>query len=148
MLHTCCVKFEHVTNVGEPITSPCLETDSPPPTKYLSRLPSDVMPEPTSDLIKTAPNIMPHQPARPWTKDLTLYEEYKIRRNELRRRNLTRRRELEKTLPQPLLADMASPAVGVEILESNIRTLHCILYFIYKEQSVILCISLNKNVTC
>ncbi|KAG8000870.1 hypothetical protein GBF38_018142 [Nibea albiflora] len=44
---------------------------------------------------------------RPWTKDLSLYEEYKLRRNELRRRNLSRRRELEKTLPQPLLADMA-----------------------------------------
>ncbi|TNN04447.1 hypothetical protein fugu_001476 [Takifugu bimaculatus] len=67
---------------------------------------SYAMPEPTSALIKTAPNIMPHQAARPWTNDLTLYEEYKIRRNELRRRNLTRRRELEKTLPQPLLADM------------------------------------------
>ncbi|TWW80459.1 hypothetical protein D4764_01G0002740 [Takifugu flavidus] len=73
---------------------------------------SYAMPEPTSALIKTAPNIMPHQAARPWTNDLTLYEEYKIRRNELRRRNLTRRRELEKTLPQPLLADMASPAFG------------------------------------
>lgn len=79
---------------------------------------------------------MPHQAVRPWSKDLTLYEEYKIRRNELRRRNLTRRRELEKTLPQPLLADMASPAFGVEILESNIRTFYCIL----KKQSVILCI--------
>ncbi|XP_061697142.1 uncharacterized protein si:ch211-67e16.4 isoform X2 [Syngnathoides biaculeatus] len=42
----------------------------------------------------------------PWTKDFSLYEEYKIRRNELRRRSLNRRRELEKTLPQPLLADL------------------------------------------
>ncbi|XP_061649255.1 uncharacterized protein si:ch211-67e16.4 isoform X2 [Phyllopteryx taeniolatus] len=42
----------------------------------------------------------------PWTKDFRLYEEYKMRRNELRRRSLNRRRELEKTLPQPLLADL------------------------------------------
>ncbi|XP_061548011.1 uncharacterized protein si:ch211-67e16.4 isoform X1 [Phycodurus eques] len=44
----------------------------------------------------------------PWTKDFRLYEEYKMRRNELRRRSLNRRRELEKTLPQPLLADLVS----------------------------------------
>ncbi|XP_008284176.1 pinin-like [Stegastes partitus] len=52
------------------------------------------------------PGIPPRQAVRPWTKDLSLYEEYKLRRNELRRRNLSRRRELEKTLPQPLLADL------------------------------------------
>lgn len=50
--------------------------------------------------------IPPRQTMRPWTKDLSLYEEYKLRRNELRRRSLSRRRELEKTLPQPLLADL------------------------------------------
>ncbi|TNN48960.1 hypothetical protein EYF80_040850 [Liparis tanakae] len=33
-------------------------------------------------------------------------EEYKLRRNELRRRSINRRRELEKTLPQPLLANL------------------------------------------
>ncbi|XP_019731260.1 uncharacterized protein LOC109519278 isoform X2 [Hippocampus comes] len=44
----------------------------------------------------------------PWNKDFSLYEEYKLRRNELRRRSLNRRRELEKTLPQPLLADLVS----------------------------------------
>ncbi|XP_068602839.1 uncharacterized protein si:ch211-67e16.4 [Brachionichthys hirsutus] len=49
------------------------------------------------------PSIPPHQTVQPWTKDISLYEEYKMRRNELRRR---RRRELEKTLPQPLLAEM------------------------------------------
>ncbi|XP_061735470.1 uncharacterized protein LOC133538143 isoform X1 [Nerophis ophidion] len=49
----------------------------------------------------------PRQVARsPWTEGLSLYEEYKLRRNELRRRSLNRRRELEKTLPQPLLADL------------------------------------------
>lgn len=69
-------------------------------------MPSDVTPGSTYSLISVAPNVTPHQAARPRTKDLTLYEEYKIRRNELRRRNLNRRRELEKTLPQPLLADM------------------------------------------
>lgn len=78
-----------------------------PPTKYVLCVPSDVMPGSTSSIISVAPNITPHQAARPRTKDLTLYEEYKIRRNEVRRRNLNRRRELE-TLPQPLLADMAS----------------------------------------
>lgn len=51
-------------------------------------------------------SVPPHQAARPWAKDLSLYEEYKLRRNELRRRSLSRRRELEKTLPQPLLADL------------------------------------------
>ncbi|XP_031729853.1 uncharacterized protein LOC116398017 [Anarrhichthys ocellatus] len=50
--------------------------------------------------------IPPHQAVRPWTKDLSLYEEYKLRRNELRRRSINRRRELEKTLPQPLLANL------------------------------------------
>ncbi|XP_032423164.1 uncharacterized protein LOC116722889 isoform X1 [Xiphophorus hellerii] len=52
------------------------------------------------------PSGLPRQAVRPWTKDLSLYEEYKLRRNELRRRNLNRRRELEKSLPQPLLADL------------------------------------------
>uniref|UniRef100_A0A1A7Z667 Uncharacterized protein n=1 Tax=Iconisemion striatum TaxID=60296 RepID=A0A1A7Z667_9TELE len=50
--------------------------------------------------------VQARQATRSWSKDLSLYEEYKLRRNELRRRNLSRRRELEKTLPQPLLADL------------------------------------------
>ncbi|XP_037344027.2 uncharacterized protein si:ch211-67e16.4 [Pungitius pungitius] len=50
--------------------------------------------------------VLPRQAPRPWPKDLSLYEEYKLRRNELRRRSINRRRELEKTLPQPLLADL------------------------------------------
>lgn len=83
----------------------------------MSCVPSDVTPGPTSSLMSIAPNITSHQAARPWTKDLTLYEEYKIRRNELRRRNLNRRRELEKTLPQPLLADMASQTSGFFFLD-------------------------------
>lgn len=64
-----------------------------------------------------APDIAAHQVARPWSKELTLYEEYRKRRNELRRRNLNRRREFEKTLPQPLLADMASQTVLGDIIE-------------------------------
>lgn len=52
------------------------------------------------------PSVPPRQAVRPWTKDLSLYEEYKMRRSELRRRNIIRRRELEKSLPQPLLADL------------------------------------------
>ncbi|KAM6935027.1 uncharacterized protein FYW49_001227 [Xenentodon cancila] len=54
----------------------------------------------------TPPGVIPRQTSRPWTKDLSIYEEFKLRRNELRRRNLNRRRELEKSLPQPLLADL------------------------------------------
>ncbi|XP_013770789.1 uncharacterized protein LOC102209433 isoform X2 [Pundamilia nyererei] len=52
------------------------------------------------------PGVPPRQAVRPWAKDLSLYEEYKMRRSELRRRNMTKRRELEKSLPQPLLADL------------------------------------------
>ncbi|XP_035770524.1 uncharacterized protein si:ch211-67e16.4 isoform X1 [Neolamprologus brichardi] len=52
------------------------------------------------------PGVPPRQAERPWAKDLSLYEEYKMRRSELRRRNMTKRRELEKSLPQPLLADL------------------------------------------
>ncbi|XP_028289562.1 uncharacterized protein LOC114453849 [Parambassis ranga] len=52
------------------------------------------------------PSTPPRQSVRPWNKDLSLYEEYKLRRNERRRRNINRRRELEKMLPQPLLADI------------------------------------------
>ncbi|CAI5670780.1 MKL/myocardin-like protein 2 isoform X3 [Oreochromis niloticus] len=52
------------------------------------------------------PGVPPRQVGRPWAKDLSLYEEYKMRRSELRRRNMTKRRELEKSLPQPLLADL------------------------------------------
>ncbi|XP_066497021.1 uncharacterized protein si:ch211-67e16.4 isoform X2 [Hoplias malabaricus] len=43
---------------------------------------------------------------RPWCKDLSLYEEYKRKRIEVRKRSETRRRELEQTLPQALLADL------------------------------------------
>ncbi|KAF7218054.1 uncharacterized protein si:ch211-67e16.4 [Nothobranchius furzeri] len=50
--------------------------------------------------------IQARQATRSWSKDLSLYEEYKLRRTELRHRNLSRRRELEKALPQPLLADL------------------------------------------
>ncbi|KAM3607714.1 uncharacterized protein V6R79_012390 [Siganus canaliculatus] len=68
-----------------------------------------VMPQPAASLLSMValpPSISSRPGGAPWTKDLSLYEEYKLRRNELRRRNLNRRRELEKTLPQPLLADM------------------------------------------
>ncbi|XP_007234210.2 uncharacterized protein si:ch211-67e16.4 isoform X1 [Astyanax mexicanus] len=43
---------------------------------------------------------------RPWCKDLNLYDEYKRKRIEIRKRSETRRRELEQTLPQALLADL------------------------------------------
>ncbi|KAM9851393.1 uncharacterized protein ACBR49_006679 isoform 2-T2 [Aulostomus maculatus] len=65
------------------------------------------LPAASSPSVAAAPSgIPPHQVVHPWTKDLSLYEEYKLRRNELRRRSLNRRRELEKSLPQPLLADL------------------------------------------
>ncbi|XP_078118674.1 uncharacterized protein LOC144525585 [Sander vitreus] len=72
------------------------------PTTYL-------MPQPVASLqsmVALPSGIPPRQAMRPWTKDLSLYEEYKLRRNELRRRSINKRRELEKTLPQPLLADL------------------------------------------
>ncbi|XP_023806570.1 uncharacterized protein LOC111946737 isoform X2 [Oryzias latipes] len=49
---------------------------------------------------------LPPGALQPWSKDLTFYDEFKLRRNELRRRNLSRQRELEKELPQPLLANL------------------------------------------
>ncbi|XP_041806188.1 uncharacterized protein si:ch211-67e16.4 [Chelmon rostratus] len=79
-------------------------------TAFSSAGPSTyAMPQPAASILSMVslpPNIPPRQAVRPWTKDLSLYEEYKLRRNELRRRSLNRRRELEKTLPQPLLADL------------------------------------------
>ncbi|XP_070771159.1 uncharacterized protein [Enoplosus armatus] len=79
-------------------------------TAFSSAGPSTyLMPQPMASLPSMAalpPGLPPRQAVRPWTKDLCLYEEYKLRRNELRRRSLSRRRELEKTLPQPLLADL------------------------------------------
>ncbi|XP_051259580.1 uncharacterized protein si:ch211-67e16.4 isoform X2 [Dicentrarchus labrax] len=79
-------------------------------TAFSSAGPSTyVMPQSAGSLLSMVAlpsGIAARQAVRPWTKDLSLYEEYKLRRNELRRRNLSRRRELEKTLPQPLLADL------------------------------------------
>lgn len=72
---------------------------------------TDVMLQPASSLLSTValpPSMVPRPAARPWSKDLRLYEEYKLRRNELRLRSLNRRREQEKTVPQPLLADIVS----------------------------------------
>ncbi|XP_068427907.1 uncharacterized protein si:ch211-67e16.4 [Clinocottus analis] len=73
------------------------------PHSYLLSQPASSL----QSLVALPPGVPPPRPAvRSWTKDLSLYEEYKLRRNELRRRSITRRRELEKTLPQPLLADL------------------------------------------
>lgn len=72
---------------------------------------TDVMLQPASSLLTTValpPSMVPRPAARPWSKDLRLYEEYKLRRNELRLRSLNRRREQEKTVPQPLLSDIVS----------------------------------------
>ncbi|GLD56661.1 uncharacterized protein AKAME5_000897800, partial [Lates japonicus] len=72
------------------------------PGTYLMLQPAASLPS----MVALPSGIPSRQAMRPWTKDLSLYEEYKLRRNELRRRSLNRRRELEKTLPQPLLADL------------------------------------------
>ncbi|XP_022596344.1 uncharacterized protein LOC111218355 isoform X2 [Seriola dumerili] len=72
------------------------------PSTYLMLQPTASLPS----MVALPSGIPPRQGVRPWTKDLSLYEEYKLRRNELRRRSLNRRRELEKSLPQPLLADL------------------------------------------
>ncbi|XP_014030173.1 uncharacterized protein [Salmo salar] len=57
-------------------------------------------------VMSTSGGVAPRPMVRPWPKDLSLYEEFKMRRTELRRRNQTRQREMEKNLPQPLLADL------------------------------------------
>ncbi|XP_041663568.1 uncharacterized protein si:ch211-67e16.4 [Cheilinus undulatus] len=82
---------------------------NPPAAFSTAGTSSYVMPQPAASL----PSVASLQPINPshqvdptWTNDLTLYEEYKLRRNELRRINQSRRRELEKMLPQPLLADL------------------------------------------
>lgn len=68
---------------------------------YLMSQPAGSMPSVSASFLG------PRQGARPWIRpDLSLYEEYKRRRNELRRASMNKRRELEKTLPQPLLSDM------------------------------------------
>ncbi|XP_071338593.1 uncharacterized protein [Trachinotus anak] len=72
------------------------------PSTYVMLQPAASLPS----MVALPAGIPPRQGVRPWTKDLSLYEEYKLRRNELRRRSLNRRRELEKSLPQPLLADL------------------------------------------
>lgn len=79
---------------------------------------TDVMLQPASSLLTTValpPSMVPRPAARAWSKDLRLYEEYKLRRNELRLRSLNRRREQEKTVPQPLLSDIVSePSLPVD----------------------------------
>ncbi|XP_076013184.1 uncharacterized protein LOC143005711 [Genypterus blacodes] len=85
-------------NIPDPtVTFSSTGPSSYPLTQLASSLPS---------VVTVTPGIPPCPGSRPWTKDLSLFEEYKMRRNELRRRNVNRRRELEKTLPQPLLADL------------------------------------------
>ncbi|XP_028846546.1 uncharacterized protein LOC114796510 [Denticeps clupeoides] len=57
------------------------------------------------DAQTTLAGVVPRQ-ERPLLRDLNLYEQYKHARAELRRRSQLRRRELEKDLPQALLADL------------------------------------------
>ncbi|XP_034042490.1 uncharacterized protein si:ch211-67e16.4 [Thalassophryne amazonica] len=85
----------HSTQKNLPVHTSNLSSTGP--SSYLTPQPS---------VAASQSGVLPRQATRPWSKDLSLYEEYKLRRNELRRRSLNRRRELEKTLPQPLLADL------------------------------------------
>ncbi|KAG7262974.1 hypothetical protein CRUP_029402 [Coryphaenoides rupestris] len=71
--------------------------------RHIMRCPSSIS---GSSLPTLLAHVPPRQAVRPWPKDLRLYEEYKLRRNELQRRSINRRREREKNLPQPLLADL------------------------------------------
>lgn len=95
-------------SVPEPIRpsagqiNPCSNLSQTGP--YIYTLPQFTGSLPSTTTMQS--DVVPRQAVRPWPKDLSLYEEYKLRRNELRRRNLNRRRELEKSLPQPLLADL------------------------------------------
>lgn len=93
-------------------------------TTTLNVMITDVMLQPASSLLSTValpPSMVPRPAARPWSKDLRLYEEYKLRRNELRLRSLNRRREQEKTVPQPLLSDIVSePLLPVDRVNLSI----------------------------
>lgn len=79
---------------------------------------ADLMLQPNSTLLSTlplSPSVPPGPVTQAWSKDLRLYEGYKMRRNELRLRNLNKRWEHEKALSQ--IADMVShrrtlPEVG------------------------------------
>lgn len=66
-----------------------------------------------SDATSQLAASLPPGALQPWSKDLTFYDEFKLRRNELRRRNLSRQRELEKELPQPLLANLVNKSFQV-----------------------------------
>ncbi|XP_015255787.1 PREDICTED: uncharacterized protein LOC107101405 [Cyprinodon variegatus] len=94
--------------VAEPMRSSASQMNPsskfPPAAPCVYSLPQHAGSPPSTTAMQ--PGGLPRAAVRPWNKDLSLYEEYKLRRNELRRRNLNRRRELEKSLPQPLLADL------------------------------------------
>lgn len=96
----------NVTNWSGPQTSgrnPSAAGSSSGPNTYVMLQPVASLPSVSASPSSTTPR----QSARPWTRpDLTLYEEYKRRRNELRRLSLNKRREMEKALPQPLLSDL------------------------------------------
>lgn len=66
--------------------------------------------QPTPNLLSTVPHLASTMASRPgnqaWSKDLRLYEGYKVRRNELRLRSFNRRWEHEKALSQ--IADIVS----------------------------------------
>lgn len=93
-------KTEATRNVND-WSAPLTSGRNPSAAGYLMSQP------PASVPTISASFLGPRQQPRPWTRpDLSLYEEYKRRRNELRQLSMNKRREMEKTLPQPLLSDM------------------------------------------
>ncbi|XP_008326349.1 uncharacterized protein LOC103391737 isoform X2 [Cynoglossus semilaevis] len=87
-----------------------LQTNQKTPAGFSAAIPGTYMVVQQSgsppSLVDMSSGVPTRQAVRPWSKDLSLYEEYKLRRNEQRRRNHSRRREQEKSLPQPMLADL------------------------------------------
>ncbi|GAA6110176.1 uncharacterized protein si:ch211-67e16.4 isoform X3 [Tachysurus ichikawai] len=94
---------QHLSGAGMtielPVTQQCIQIPSVTEPAFLGVDPSTYS---ESQLAVADTQRLMH----PFCKDLMLYEDYKRKRIEVRKRSETRRRELERTLPQALLADL------------------------------------------
>ncbi|XP_047671068.1 uncharacterized protein si:ch211-67e16.4 isoform X2 [Tachysurus fulvidraco] len=94
---------QHLSGAGMtielPVTQQCIQIPSVTEPTFLGVDPSTYS---ESQLAVADTQRLMH----PFCKDLMLYEDYKRKRIEVRKRSETRRRELERTLPQALLADL------------------------------------------
>ncbi|MCJ8732708.1 hypothetical protein PDJAM_G00214450 [Pangasius djambal] len=94
---------QHLTGAGMaiemPVTQQCIQIPSVTEPAFMGVDPSTY----TESQLAVADT---QRQMRPFCKDLMLYEDYKRKRIEVRKRSETRRRELERTLPQALLADL------------------------------------------